>query len=90
MLARLEMSDGLGAIYPAMLNAMIALRWLGYSLDDPQMIRAMDEFEKLGIDEPQGTAGLPGAYVQDAALHVAGVGYGAGGLRAGRSGSRPA
>ncbi len=59
MLARLEMSDGLGAIYPAMLNAMIALRWLGYSLDDPQMIRALDEFEKLGIDEPKGTADYP-------------------------------
>ncbi len=55
MLARLEMSDGLGAIYPAMLNAIIALRWLGYSMDDPQMIRALDEFEKLGIDEPGGT-----------------------------------
>jgi len=59
MLARLEMSDGLGAIYPAMLNAMIALRWLGYSLDDPQMIRALDEFEKLGIDEPKGTEDYP-------------------------------
>src|SRR5437588_5007265 len=51
MLARLEMSDGLGAIYPAMMNAIIALRCLGYSLDDPQVIRAMDEFEKLGIEE---------------------------------------
>ncbi len=56
MLARFEMSDGLGAIYPAMLNAIVALRCLGYSLDDPQVIRAMDEFEKLGIDEPEGTA----------------------------------
>jgi squalene-hopene/tetraprenyl-beta-curcumene cyclase len=51
MLARLEMSDGLGAIYPAMLNAIIALRCLGYSEDDPQVIRARDEFEKLGIEE---------------------------------------
>jgi squalene-hopene/tetraprenyl-beta-curcumene cyclase len=51
MLARFEMSDGLGAIYPAMLNAIIALRCLGYSLDDPQMIRALDEFEKLGIEK---------------------------------------
>ena len=59
MLERLEMSDGLGAIYPAMLNAIIALRCLGYTLDDPQVIRAMDEFEKLGIDEPEGTSGLP-------------------------------
>ena len=51
MLERFEMSDGLGAIYPSMLNAIIALRCLGYSLDDPQVIRAMDEFEKLGIEE---------------------------------------
>ena len=51
MLARFEMSDGLGAIYPAILNAIIALRCLGHSLDDPQVIRALDEFEKLGIEE---------------------------------------
>ena len=52
MLERLELSDGLGAIYPAMLNAIIALRCLGYSEDDPQVIRARDEFEKLGIEQP--------------------------------------
>jgi squalene-hopene/tetraprenyl-beta-curcumene cyclase len=52
LLARLEMSDGLGAIYPAMLNAIIALRCLGYGEDHPQVIRARDEFEKLGIEEP--------------------------------------
>jgi squalene-hopene/tetraprenyl-beta-curcumene cyclase len=51
MLARMEMSDGLGAIYPAMMNGIIALRCLGYSVDDPQFIRAMDEFEALGIEE---------------------------------------
>ena len=34
-----------------MMNAIIALRCLGYSLDDPQVIRALDEFEKLGIEE---------------------------------------
>ncbi len=59
MLARFERSDGLGAIYPAMLNAIVALRYLGYSPDDPQFIRAMDEFEKLGIDEPNGTPDYP-------------------------------
>jgi squalene-hopene/tetraprenyl-beta-curcumene cyclase len=52
MLGRFEMSDGLGAIYPAMMNAVLALRCLGYSEDDPQVIRARDEFEKLGIEEP--------------------------------------
>ncbi len=56
MLDRLEMSDGLGAIYPGILNAIIALRCQGHSLDDPQVIRALDEFEKLGIEEP----GVPG------------------------------
>jgi squalene-hopene/tetraprenyl-beta-curcumene cyclase len=59
LLARFEMSDGLGAIYPAMLNAIIALRCLGYSVDDPQFIRAMDEFERLGIDNPKGEPNYP-------------------------------
>src|SRR5213075_3285020 len=48
---RFEMCDGLAAIYPAMMNSIIALRCLGYSVDDPQFIRAMDEFESLGIEE---------------------------------------
>ncbi|MEO6983300.1 MAG: squalene--hopene cyclase [Edaphobacter sp.] len=59
MLERFEKSDGLGAIYPAMLNAIIALACLGYTQDDPQFIRAMDEFEKLGIDNPQGEPHYP-------------------------------
>jgi squalene-hopene/tetraprenyl-beta-curcumene cyclase len=59
LLARFEMSDGLGAIYPAMLNAIVALACLGYTPDDPQFIRAMDEFEKLGIDNPEGELTYP-------------------------------
>ncbi|HXE91426.1 MAG TPA: squalene--hopene cyclase [Terriglobales bacterium] len=51
MLERLEKSDGLGAIFPGIVNSIIALRCLGYSLDDPQMIRALDEFEALHIEE---------------------------------------
>lgn len=51
MLDRCEMSDGIGAIYPGIMNSIIALRCLGYSMDDPQMIRAIDEFEALGIEE---------------------------------------
>jgi squalene-hopene/tetraprenyl-beta-curcumene cyclase len=51
MLERFEGSDGLCAIYPSILNSIIAMRCLGYSLDDPQVIRALDEFEKLGIEE---------------------------------------
>ncbi len=33
------------------MNSVIAMRCLGYSADDPQVIRALDEFEKLGIEE---------------------------------------
>src|SRR6195256_1282543 len=51
MLARFEMSDGLAGIFPSIMNSVIAMRLLGYSLDDPQVIRALDEFEKLGIEE---------------------------------------
>ncbi len=51
MLERFEMSDGLGGIFPSIMNSAIAMRCLGYSLDDPQVIRALDEFEKLGIEE---------------------------------------
>ncbi len=47
------MSDGLAAIFPSIMNSVIALRCLGYSIDDPQVIRAMDEFEKLGIEEAE-------------------------------------
>ena len=86
MLERFEKSDGLGAIYPAMLNSIVALRCLGYSLDDPQMIRAMDEFEKLGIDCPEGDAGLSDADLPDAAMLFAGVGYGAGDVALGEAG----
>ena len=59
LLERFEMSDGLGAIYPAMLNSIIALACLGHTQDDPQFIRAMDEFEKLGIDNPKGEPNYP-------------------------------
>ncbi|MGC9198067.1 MAG: squalene--hopene cyclase [Acidobacteriaceae bacterium] len=59
ILDHFERSDGLGAIYPAMLNAIVALVYLGYSKDDPQLIRALDEFERLGIDCPEGTPDYP-------------------------------
>jgi len=47
MLARFEGSDGLAAIFPAMLNALIALKALGYPDDHPQVIRAERELKKL-------------------------------------------
>jgi squalene-hopene/tetraprenyl-beta-curcumene cyclase len=47
MLERFEGSDGLAAIFPAMLNSLIALKALGYADDHPQVIRAALELKKL-------------------------------------------
>jgi squalene-hopene/tetraprenyl-beta-curcumene cyclase len=47
MLERFEGSDGLAAIFPAMLNALIALKALGYPDDHPQVKRARYELKKL-------------------------------------------
>ncbi len=47
MLERFEHSDGLAAIFPAMLNSLIALQSLGYPDDHPQVVRATHELKKL-------------------------------------------
>ena len=45
-------SDGLGAIFPAMLNARIALKALGYKNDHPLYAKAKRDFEGLFVDDP--------------------------------------
>lgn len=52
MLERFEGSGGLAAIFPAMLNALIALKALGYPDDHPQVIRAHKELLKLQHETP--------------------------------------
>ncbi len=47
MLERFEGSDGLAAIFPAMLNALLALKALGYPDDHPEVIRAERELKRL-------------------------------------------
>ena len=47
MLERFEGSDGLAAIFPAILNSLIALKTLGYPDDHPQVVRAACELKKL-------------------------------------------
>jgi len=47
MIERFEGSDGLAAIFPAMLNSLIALKALGYPDDHPLVIRATHELKKL-------------------------------------------
>ncbi len=48
---RLEKSDGLGAIFPPIVNTLIALRCLGYPSDDPVFLGQLRELEKLEIEE---------------------------------------
>lgn len=51
MLERFDHSDGLGAIYPPMMYAIMALDVLGYPKDHPTVIEAERQFENLLVDE---------------------------------------
>ncbi len=51
VLERLQKSDGLGAIYPAMMNAIFALDCLGYTRDHPVMREALGQFYRFEIEE---------------------------------------
>ena len=46
-------SDGLAAVFPAMLNAMIALRALGYPTTHPVYAKAEKDFRGLFVDDPK-------------------------------------
>ncbi len=48
-----EGSDGLGAIFPAMLNALITLKTLRYSREHPLYLKAQRDFAGLFVDDPQ-------------------------------------
>ncbi len=54
MLERLEGSDGLGAIYPAMQYSIMALDVLGFAPDHPKRKAALDEFFRLLVDDERG------------------------------------
>jgi squalene-hopene/tetraprenyl-beta-curcumene cyclase len=47
MIERFEGTDGLAAIFPAMLNSLIALKALGYNDNHPEVLRAERELKKL-------------------------------------------
>jgi squalene-hopene/tetraprenyl-beta-curcumene cyclase len=54
MLERIgEGSDGLAAVFPAMLNCLIALRALGYSKSNPIYAKAETDFAGLFVDDPE-------------------------------------
>jgi squalene-hopene/tetraprenyl-beta-curcumene cyclase len=48
-----EGSDGLAAVFPAMLNSIIAMRALGHTDEDPLLAKAVKDFEGLFVDDPE-------------------------------------
>ncbi len=48
---RLEASDGLGAIFPPILNTILAFRALGYGTDDPVVAGQLRELERLELED---------------------------------------
>ena len=51
MLRHMERSEGLAAIYPAMMNSIFALMALGHAPDDPLTAREIREFSRFEIEE---------------------------------------
>ncbi|WP_449232485.1 squalene--hopene cyclase [Azospirillum doebereinerae] len=64
LLARLNGEDGLGAIFPAMVNAVLALDTLGYPSDHPQLRTARRALDRLLVERGEG------AYCQPCASPV--------------------
>ncbi len=54
MTERLNGEDGLGAIYPAMANSVMAMDALGYPVDHPDRATAMASLKKLVTDDEAG------------------------------------
>ncbi len=51
MLERLKHSDGLGAIYPPMMYAIMALDVLGFAPDHPTRVEAVRQFDNLMVND---------------------------------------
>jgi squalene-hopene/tetraprenyl-beta-curcumene cyclase len=51
MLQHIERTDGLAAIYPAMMNSIFALLALGHGPDDPLTWREIKEFSRFEVEE---------------------------------------
>ncbi|MEP6994444.1 MAG: squalene--hopene cyclase [Acidobacteriota bacterium] len=50
---RLAMSDGLGAIFPPIINTIIAFRCLGYAPADPRLQAQIRELERLELEDEE-------------------------------------
>jgi squalene-hopene/tetraprenyl-beta-curcumene cyclase len=54
MLDHMQFSDGVGAIYPGMMYAIMAMEALGYESDHPDLVRSIREFESLILETDEG------------------------------------
>jgi squalene-hopene/tetraprenyl-beta-curcumene cyclase len=54
MLERTRYSDGVGAIYPPMMYAIMAFDVLGYAKDHPDRVEAVEQFERLMVNDERG------------------------------------
>jgi len=50
ILERQEATGDWGGIIPAMLNSMLALRVLGYSIDDPEVVRGFAALDRFAVE----------------------------------------
>ena len=55
MIEHFDRCEGLGAIYPSMVNAVFALKQLGYRMDDPLMKKERKHLEDFEVEENDGT-----------------------------------
>ena len=53
ILERLDRSDGLGAIFPPIVNTILALRCRGYAPDHPVLRGQVEELQRLEIEEEE-------------------------------------
>jgi len=53
ILDHLVRSDGLGAIFPPIINTIIAFRCLGYAMDDPRLVAQVKELERLEVEDDE-------------------------------------
>jgi len=53
MMEHIERTEGLAAIYPAMMNSIFALLALGHGADDPLTAREIKEFSRFEIEEEE-------------------------------------
>jgi squalene-hopene/tetraprenyl-beta-curcumene cyclase len=54
MLERLQNSDGLGAIYPGIVNTIMAMKCLGYPDTDPRLVEQLEELDRLELPSEDG------------------------------------